>query len=95
LAHAAKARAPAGARAAAGCRPTESELKQLEKHTENVLKPLLTKPLPPDKSAIPAENPQFHDKSAEAEYLQAAIAAARSRSYSCRKYANLGQKEDI
>ncbi len=95
LTRVAKARAPAGARAAAGCRPTESELKRLEKYAENELKPCLVKPHTPDKSAIPADNPQFRDKSTEDEYLQAAIAAARRRSYSCRKHAKLGQKLHI
>ncbi len=92
LAEEGEARRKGGARAAAGGRPSEAELKRIEKHAELVLKPCLAEPHTPGKSAIPVQKPQFCDKSAEDKGLRAVLAAARRNSYSYLKYAKPGQK---
>jgi DNA-binding transcriptional regulator YhcF (GntR family) len=77
---------------AAGSGVTDSVTEYRKKEQIHRLLSTPAKHHTPGKSAIPAEKPQFHDKSAEDEFLQAALAAARSRSWQYRKYANLGQK---
>jgi hypothetical protein len=92
LARAAEARDQGGARAAAAGPPTEAELKKLEQYAENVLKPCLGKPPAPYTDEELALIAQKRDKEAKAKHLAAVTAAARSRSWWYRKYANLGQK---
>ncbi len=84
-----------GARAAAGGGLTEAELEQLEQYAENVLKPLLVKPHTPGKSAIPAENLQFRDKSAEDRRLQQAYDSGSCAYFRGREWAKPAQKADF
>ncbi|MBA7576403.1 hypothetical protein ES708_18244 [subsurface metagenome] len=92
LARAAEARRQGGARAAAGGGVTDSSFEQCKQEQIRRLFMTPAKPYTPQELAKLAEERRFRDKSVEDQLLRAVTAAARSRSWQYRKYANLGQK---
>ena len=95
LAKAGEAKRKGRARPAAGGGVTDSQFEQRKKGQIRRLRIPPAKPVTPYTEAELALIAQKRDKEAEAKHLDAVLAAARSRSWRYRKYANLGQKVHI